>query len=171
MKNQKLFVAYYHSQEQAEEAIRKLKNNDFDIRKLFVIGTDCYTEKHVLGYHTFYDKIEKWSGLSLLTISLLGALFASVYFFNLGISHPYFKIPIVFTAVAVLLGLLLPLIGMGFSKRATIKYKTQIKARKYMLCTTETAAQVNRMRVILQVHIPKENSIEEKENQIIFENG
>lgn len=170
MNNQRLFVAYYHSQEQAEDAIRKLKSQGYDIRKLSVIGTDCYTEEHVLGYHTFYDKIEKWIGIGLLAISLSGALFASIYFFNIGISHPYFKIPIVFTIVAVLLGLFLPLIVLGFSKKTTIKYKTQIKARKYMLCASETATQINRMRVTLQVHIPKENSIDEKENQIIFEN-
>lgn len=171
MRNKKLFIAHYHSKQQTDDAVKKLKNNGYDIRKLSVIGNDCYTEEHVLGYHTFYDKIEKWISLGLLlVIAVSGAMFASVYFFNLGISHPYFKIPIELTAAAVILGLLFPLMGLAFSKNTSIKYKIEIKSQNYRLYTRETNSQIEKMRTLLEVHIPKENSIDEKENQITFDN-
>jgi hypothetical protein len=51
MKNKKLLIAHYKTQQETEEAIKKLKKNGYDITNLSVIGMDCYTEQNVLGYH------------------------------------------------------------------------------------------------------------------------
>lgn len=59
---------------------------------------------------------------------------------------------------------------MGFSKDKTIKYKTEVKARKYVLFAQETNANIEIMRTILNTHVPKENSVGEKENQTLLEN-
>ncbi|WP_291287489.1 hypothetical protein [Flavobacterium sp.] len=170
MQNQQLFVANYKTQQQAEDAIKKLKKSGYDITKLSIIGKDCYTEQNVLGYFNIYDKMEKWSTTGLLAIGLCGLLFGLLFIFNLTASLPYFRIPIIYACVTILLGATLPLIGMGFSKNKTIKYKTEVKARKYVLFAQETNASIEIMRTILNIHVPKENSIEEKESRTLLEN-
>lgn len=170
MENQKLFVANYQTQQQVEDAIKKLKKSGYDITKLSVIGTECHTEQSVLGYFNIYDKMEKWSTLVFFSVGLCGLLFGLLFIFNFAASFPYFKIPIIYACIAILLGATLPLIGMGFSKDKTIKYKTEVKARKFALFAQETNVKIEMIRTILQIHIPKENSIAEKENQMILEN-
>jgi hypothetical protein len=169
MENQKLFVANYKTQQEAEDAIKKLKKSGYDIRKLSIMGTDCYTEQSILGYFNIYDKMEKWSTVGLFAIGLCGLLFGLFFIFNLTASLPYFKIPIIYACVAILLGATLPLIGMGFSKEKSIKYKTEVKARKFMLFAQETNAKIESIRALLQIHIPKENSLAEKESQMLLE--
>jgi len=170
MENQKLFVANYQTQQQVEDAIKKLKKSGYDITKLSVIGTECHTEQSVLGYFNIYDKMEKWSTLVFFAVGLCGLLFGLLFIFNFAASFPYFKIPIIYACIAILLGATLPLIGMGFSKDKTIKYKTEVKARKFALFAQETNTTIEMIRTILQIHVPKENSITEKENQMILEN-
>lgn len=170
MENQKLFVAKFKTWQQAEDAIKKLKKSDYDITKLSIIGTDCYLEKSVRGYSDIYDKVEKWSTLAVFSIGLCGLLFGFFFVFNFAARIPYFRIPIIYACLAVLLGATLPLIGMGISRGKTIQYKTGLKARKFMLFAEETNAKIEEIRTLLQIHIPKENTITEKENRMILEN-
>ncbi|KRB59920.1 hypothetical protein [Flavobacterium sp. Root186] len=170
MENQQLFVANYKTQQQAEDAIKKLKKSGYDITKLSLIGKDCYIEQNILGYFNIYDKMEKWSTTGLFAIGLCGLIFGMLFIFNVMASFPYFRIPIIYACIAILLGATLPLIGMGFSKDKTIKYSTEVKARKYVLFAQETNANIEIMRTILDTHVPKQNSIQEKENQTLLEN-
>lgn len=170
MENQKLLVANYKTQQQAEDAIKKLKKSGYNITKLSIIGTDCYMEQSVLGYFNIYDKMEKWSTTGLFAIGLCGLLVGLLFIFNFTASLPYFRIPIIYACVAILLGAMLPLIGMGFSKEKSIKYKTEVKARKFVLFAQETNAEIEVIQSILQIHLPKENSKAEKENQHLFGN-
>lgn len=169
MENQKLFIANYKTQQEAENAIKKLKKSGYDITKLSVMGTDCYIEQNVLGYFNIYDKMEKWSILGLFAIGLCGLLFGLLFIFNFTASIPSFKIPIIYACVAILLAVVLPLISMRFSKDRSIKYKTEVKARKFILFTHETNAKIENIRTLLQIHIPKENSITEREMQLFIE--
>lgn len=169
MENQKLFVANYKTLQQAEDAIIKLKKSGYDITKLSVMGTDCYTEQSVLGYFNIYDKMEKWSTLGLLAIGLCGLLFGLFFLFNFNVSLPYFKIPIIYACAAILLVASLPLIVMGFSKQKSIMYKTEVKARKFMLVAQESNAKIEVIQNILQIHVPKENSPAEQQNRMLLE--
>jgi hypothetical protein len=170
MKDKKLLIAHYKTQQETEQAIKKLRQNGYDITKLCVIGTDCYTEQNVLGYHNLYDKMEKWSILGLFAIAFAGLLFGSFFYFNIGMSIPYFRISIIYVCGAILLAAAIPLVSLALSREPTIKYRTQIKALKFMLFTNESAAQIEKMRSILKIHVPKENSTAEKENQLLLEN-
>lgn len=170
MKDKKLLIAHYKTLQQAEEAIKKLKQNGYDITNLCVIGMDCYTEQNVLGYHNIYNQMEKWSILGLLAVALAGFLFGSFILFNIGMTIPYLRISIIFVCAATLLAAIITIIILALSKEPTIKYRTQIKAQKFMLFANATPAQIDRMRNVLKIHVPKENSIAEKENQLLFEN-
>ncbi|MCV2484306.1 hypothetical protein OD917_05195 [Flavobacterium sp. SH_e] len=170
MKNHKLFVAHFETQQQAEDAIIKLKKRGYDITKLSLIGTDCYTEQNVMGYYSIYDQMEKWSSIGLFAVGLTSIIFGTLFFFNLGASLPYVKMPIIYACIAVLISAAIPLIAISFSKEKTIEYKTEIRAHKFMLCAEEPAAEIEKMQAVLHVHIPKENSLSEKENQVLLEN-
>ncbi|BDU25723.1 hypothetical protein [Flavobacterium sp. GSB-24] len=170
MKNQKLFIAHYQTQQQTEKAIKTLKKNGYDITKLSIIGMECYTEQNVLGYQNIYDKMERWSITRLFAIGLSGLIFGTLLFFNLIVRLPYLRVPIIAVCIIILALSIIPLFIIAVSKNNTLKYHTQIKARKFMLCANETAAEIDKMRVLLQIHIPKENSPSEKENQILLEN-
>lgn len=170
MKSQKLFIANYQTEQQVEDAIRQLRKKGYNISNIYVIGKDCYIEQNVLGYHNFYDRIEKWGTLGLLfAIAFLGLSFALLFFFKLAVRKPYLRLAIIYASVIILLGVVIPLISLGFSKNDKIKYKTQIKARKYILCAEESALQIDKMRALLHIHIPKENSVTEKENQNLIQ--
>lgn len=165
MKSQKLFVAQFLNQQLVENAIRELKKMGYDIKKMSIIGTDCYTDQKVLGYSNVYDRIGKWGTLGLLAIGLTGFLFGFFFLFNLGASMPYLKMPILYAGAVTLIGTMIALITVGLSKDSTIKYKTRIKSRKFILFADESAAQVNRMRTLLHDSFAKENLITERVNQ------
>lgn len=170
MKNKKLLVAYFQTQQKAEDAIVKLKKNGYDIKKLSLIGTECYTEQSVLGYFNVYDKMEKWTTIGLFVVALSGMILGSLFFFNIGMSIPNYKMPIIYACTAILIVAIIPLLVLGFTRNKTITYKTEIKARKFMLCADETVSQIDKMRTLLHIHVPKENSITERENQVLLEN-
>lgn len=162
MKSQKIFAAHYQTQQLAEDAIKKLKKKGYDITKFSIIGIDCYTEQNVLGLNNIYERMEKWNTVGLFAIGLTGLLFGLFFFFNLGTSMPYLKMPIIYACVVILIGAFITLIGLAVSKEATIKYKTRIKARKFILHAEESPSQIDRMRTLLNTHVPKENSITKK---------
>lgn len=170
MENQKLLVANFKTLLQAEDAVKKLKKNGYDITRLSIIGKDCYTEQSVLGYFNIYNRMEKWSTLGIFAVGLCLLLFGLLFIFNFTAGLPSFRIPILYAGVAVLLGATLPLISMGFSKHKNIRYKTEIKARKYLLTSQETNSKIEEMRIILEIQIPKENSPAAKENHILLKN-
>jgi len=58
---------------------------------------------------------------------------------------------------------------MGFSNDKNIKYKTEVKAQKYVLFAKETNANIEIIRNILEIHVPKENSIADKESRMLLE--
>jgi hypothetical protein len=170
MENQQQFIADYNTLQQVDDAVKKLKKSGYDIRELEIIGQDCYIKQSVNGNFNIYDKMEKWGTTGLFTIGLCGLLFGLLFIFNFTASLPYFKTPIIFACIAVLLGATLPLIGMGFSKGEPIKYKTEIKAHKYVLFAQQKNANIEIIRSILNPHAPVENSIKEREGQALLKN-
>jgi CRISPR/Cas system type I-B associated protein Csh2 (Cas7 group RAMP superfamily) len=51
MSNTNSVVAVFESHEQAEDAIRELQKDGFDMKKLSIVGTDVHTDEHVVGYY------------------------------------------------------------------------------------------------------------------------
>ena len=42
-------VAIFESHSQAEDAVRELQKDGFDMKKLSIVGKDYHTEEHVVG--------------------------------------------------------------------------------------------------------------------------
>ena len=56
-------VAIFESHDQAEDAIRELQKDGFDMKKLSIVGKDYHTEEHVVGYYTTGDRMLYWGKL------------------------------------------------------------------------------------------------------------
>ncbi|MXO06712.1 hypothetical protein [Flavobacterium sp. HBTb2-11-1] len=169
MKNHKLIIAHFQTQQQAENAIIKLKKYGYDITKLSIIGTECYIQRNVVGYYTIYDRMEKWSSIGLFAVGLTSIVFGSLFFFNL-MNISAIKMPIIYACIAILTAASISLIAIAFSKNRVIEYRTEIRARKFMLCADDSSDKIKKIQTILEVHLPKENSPSAKENQMILEN-
>ena len=50
-------VAIYKSHPEAENAIKELQRSGFDMEQLSIVGRDCHTEEHVVGYYTTGDRM------------------------------------------------------------------------------------------------------------------
>ncbi len=60
MSNTNSVVAVFESHDQAEDAIRELQKDGFDMKKLSIVGKDYHTEEHVVGYYTTCDRMTYW---------------------------------------------------------------------------------------------------------------
>ena len=65
MSNMNSVVAVFGSHAQAEDAIRELQKDGFDMKKLSIVGKDYHTEEHVVGYYTTGDRMLYWGKLGV----------------------------------------------------------------------------------------------------------
>ena len=65
-------VAVFESHDQAENAIRELQEDGFDMKKLSIVGKDYHTEEQVVGYYTTGDRMLYWGKLGAFWGAFLG---------------------------------------------------------------------------------------------------
>ncbi len=63
MSDKNSVVAIFESHKQAEDAIRELQKDGFDMKKLSIVGKDYHTEEHVVGYYNTSDRMKYWGKL------------------------------------------------------------------------------------------------------------
>ena len=51
---------------QAENAIRELQQDGFNMKKLSIVGKDYHTEEHVVGYYTAGNRLLYWGKIGAL---------------------------------------------------------------------------------------------------------
>ena len=73
-------VAIYKSHTEAEAAVKELQRSDFDMEKLLIVGRDCHTEEHVVGYYTTGDRMRYWGKQGAFWGGIWGLLFGSAFF-------------------------------------------------------------------------------------------
>ena len=52
MSEQNSVVAIFNTHEKADNAVRKLQQDGFDMTMLSIVGKDYHTEEHAVGYAT-----------------------------------------------------------------------------------------------------------------------
>ena len=80
-------VAIFGSHAQAEDAIRELQKDGFDMKKLSIVGKDYHTEEHVVGYYTTGDRMLYWGKLGAFWGGFWGLLLGSAFFWVPGIGQ------------------------------------------------------------------------------------
>src|ERR1700685_3811791 len=95
-------VAIFHSHERAEDAIRELQKDGFDMKKLSIVGKDYHTEENVVGYYTTGERMKYWGKLGAFWGGFWGLLFGSAFFWVPGIGPLVVVGPLVTAIVAAL---------------------------------------------------------------------
>jgi len=161
--NKNSVVAVYESHSQAENAIRELQKDGFDMKKLSIVGRDYHTEEHVVGYYNTGDRMLYWGKLGAFWGGFWGLLFGSAFFWVPGVGQLLVAGPLVGWIVAALEGAAVTgaavtgglsalgagLYGIGIPKNSILQYEAEVKNGQLLLVAHGTADEVERAREIL----------------------
>lgn len=160
MKKDKAMVAIYDNHEQAEQAIKKLEKNGYDMKELSIIGKDYHTNENVIGYYNMGDRMKQWGSNGAFWGSIWGLLFGSAFFFIPGVGPLLIAGPFVSSLVGALEGAVLvgglsalgaALTSLGIPKDSILEYETGIRAGRFMLLAHGTQMDVEKAKQILQI--------------------
>jgi hypothetical protein len=155
-------VAVYKLHPDAEKAITLLKKNNFNIKKLAIIGLGDQTKEQVVGYYTTGDRMKHWGKHGAFWGAMFALLMGSAVFAIPGIglvmvagSAVPWILAVLGTAVesaAVVGGLSAlgaALYSFGIPKNSALKYESSVKAGKFVVIAHGTSAEVEGARGIL----------------------
>jgi uncharacterized membrane protein len=151
-------VAIFASHNQAEDAVRELQKDGFDMKKLSIVGKDYHTDEQVVGYYTTGDRMMYWGKLGGFWGGFWGLLLGSAFFWVPGIGQLVVAGPLVMWIVgaleeaAVFAGLSAlgaGLYSIGIPKNSVLQYETAVKNDKLLLVAHGTADEVQRARDLL----------------------
>jgi uncharacterized membrane protein len=152
-------VAIFGKHDDAETAVKELKNASFNIKKLSIIGRDYHTEDNVVGFYNTSDRMKYWGSMGAFWGGLWGMLFGAAVLFVPGVGPVVAAGSLVTWIVAALEGAVVfgglsalgaALVSFGIPRDSVLKYETSIKAGKFMLVAHGTADEVEHAREILQ---------------------
>ena len=158
MSNSNSVVAVFESHDQAENAIRELQRDGFDMQKLSIVGKDYHTEEHVVGYYTTGDRMAYWGKLGAFWGGFWGLLFGSAFFWVPGVGQLLVAGPLVGWIVGALEGAVVTgglsalgagLYSIGIPKNSIVQYETEVKNGKLLLVAHGTADEVERAKKLL----------------------
>jgi hypothetical protein len=154
--NASIFICNSH--QEAEGAIRTLKNSGFDVKKLSLIGKGYHSEEHPVGFYTTGDKVAAWGANGAFWGSIWGILMVPAVFFlpPLGVvamAGPIVSILVSAVEGAVLVGGLsaigAALSRLGVPKDQVIKYESALKVDKYVLVVHGSLDEIEKAKSIL----------------------
>ena len=149
--NMNSVVAVYESHDQAENAIRELQKDGFDMKKLSIVGKDYHTEEHVVGYYNTGDRMPYWGKLGAFWGGFWGLLFGSAFFWVPGVGPLLVAGPLVGWIVAAFEGAVVVggigalgagLSSIGIPKNSIVQYETEVKNGRLLLVAHGTADEV-----------------------------
>ena len=151
-------VAIFASHNQAEDAVRELQKDGFDMKKLSIVGKDYHTDEHVVGYYNTGDRMMYWGKLGAFWGGFWGLLFGSGFFWVPGIGQLLVAGPRVMWIVGALEGAVVTggltalgagLYSIGIPKNSVLQYETAVKNGKLLLVAHGTADEVERAKDLL----------------------
>jgi len=159
MTNTNSVVAVYESHDRAENAIRELQKDGFDMKHLSIVGKDYHTEEHVVGYYNTGDRMLYWGKLGAFWGGFWGLLLGSAFFWVPGIGQVLVAGPLVMWIVGALeeaavvggvSALGAALFSIGIPKNSVVLYETEVKNGKLLLVVHGTADEVQRASSLLK---------------------
>jgi len=147
-------VAVYRSPDQAEGAIRFLRNCGHEIKHLSIIGQEYATEERPIGFINTGDRMLSWGKFGAYWGSIWGLLFGSAMLFVPGLGYILFGgwLVAALEGAAVgggiaALGAALASIGMPSDEVRT--YQQALHAGRFLVVVHGTEADVRRVKVVL----------------------
>jgi len=151
-------IAMFDQHTQAEEAVKQLQQDGFDMKGLSIIGKDYHTDEHVVGYYTAGERMKYWGKNGAFWGGIWGLLFGSAFFMIPGLGPIIAAGPVVAWIVGALEGAVVVggvsaigagLYSIGIPKKSILQYETSLKAGKFMLVIHGTPDEVTRAKAIL----------------------
>lgn len=152
-------IAVYDTHIQAEQVIKELQRNSFDMKKLSIIGKGYHTEEQPMGFYTTGDRMKAWGGIGAFWGALWGLLLGAAFVWlpgigPLAVAGPFAHLLMSGIEGAALVGgigaLGAALTSLGVPKNSVVKYETQLKADKYLVIAHGDEDDVAQARVILE---------------------
>ena len=160
MSHRPVMTALYDTHEQAEEAVRKLQHQGYDMKQLSIVGRDHHSEENVVGYYNMGDRVLKWGSNGAFWGSIWGMLFGSAFLLIPAVGPLLVAGPLVGMLVGALEGAVVvgsvsalgaALASLGIPENSVLEYETEIKVGKYMLLAHGTPAEVAQAQQILGI--------------------
>ena len=148
-------VAVFHTNIDAEAAVRSLQHAGFDMTQLSIVGADYQTNAHVVGFYNTGERMRSWGSAGAFWGGIWGLLFGAAFFVIPGIGPVLVAGPLVAAIIGALEGALVVggisaisggLISLGIPRDTVLQYETAIKAGKYLLIAHGTPEEVERAR-------------------------
>jgi hypothetical protein len=158
MTDESSVVAVYSTHTDAEQAVAKLSEASFDIKKISIVGKDYHTEENVVGYYTAGDRMKSWGGMGAFWGGIWGLLFGAGFFLIPGLGPVLVAGPVLAALVGALesaavvggiSALTAGLVSLGIPKESAIKYEAEIKSDKFAMVVHGTAEELERAQAIL----------------------
>lgn len=127
---------------EAENAVKRLQQSGFDMKKLSIVGKDYHSEEHVVGYYNAGERISYWGKQGAFWGGVWGMLFGSAFFLVPGVGALVVAGPLVSAIVGGLQGaakmeemsaLGAGLYSIGIHKDSILTYETAIKSDRFVL--------------------------------------
>lgn len=155
-------IGVFATHELADQAIKKLQQAGFDMKKLSVVGKGYHTEEHPVGFYTTEQKMKVWGGIGATWGAIWGGFWGLLFgagFFVIPVLGPVMAAgPLVALLVGALEGGIVvggasalgaALVNIGVPKDSAIRYERALKVDKYLLIVHGTPEEVERAKVLM----------------------
>jgi uncharacterized membrane protein len=158
-------VATFDSQISAEESIKELFAEAFDLKDLSIVGKDYRTDEQVVGLYNTGDHIRFgdakgafWGGVwglltdgVFITLPLFGTVLVLGNLATMVVAEVQNAVVVGgFTALGAALD------GLGIPKNGIITYERAIKAHKFLVVVHGSSSELARAKIILEKFKPSE---------------
>ena len=135
-------VAIYDIHEQAEHAIKELREAGVDMKSLSIAAKDTHTDEHVVRYYSAGDRMKYWGTVGAFWGGFWGLLFGAAAFTVPGLGPILVAGPLVGWIIAGLEGAAVVggvsaigagLVSIGILKDSVLKYDVALKTDKFLL--------------------------------------
>jgi uncharacterized membrane protein len=135
-------VAIYDIHEQAEHAIKELREAGVDMKSLSIAAKDTHTDEHVVRYYSAGDRMKYWGTVGAFWGGFWGLLFGAAAFTVPGLGPILVAGPLVGWIIAGLEGAAVVggvsaigagLVSIGIPKDSVLKYDVALKTDKFLL--------------------------------------
>jgi uncharacterized membrane protein len=135
-------VAVYETHDEAEGAVRALRNAGIGFQKISIVGKDVSTREQAIGFFNLGDRARFFGKFGAFWGSLAGILLGSFVMFIPVLGHIVILGPLAATVVSGLEGAALggaagalvgALTAIGVPRDSAIRYQTAIAANQFLL--------------------------------------
>jgi len=149
----------YSTHQKAEDAIKSLQHDGFDMRKLSIIGKDYRSEENVVGYLNTGERVKFFGKWGAFWGGLAGILFGAAFVAVPVLGNVVLLGPIASTILGGLQGAIFGggvsaiagvLMSIGIPRDSVVRYDTALKADRFLLIVHGTDEEISRARDLLR---------------------